>query len=73
MIAAIKIDLQTIAARLVEVFELAEFTATDAKDVAGERDLTRLVSAGLLCQQAGLFGGWSYTNAIPRNSDLAPA
>lgn len=62
MIAATEADLVTLTAHLFEVFELEEFSAEDAKDIVGEGELSRLVAAG-----------WSYTNAIPRNSDLVPA
>lgn len=73
MISKTNADLSLLATRLVEVFELEEFGAEAAKDIAEEEDLNSLVSAGLLCQQAGLFGGWSYSNAIPRSSNLASA
>lgn len=67
MIAAADTDLETIAARLVEVFELAEFTAADAKDIAGEGELSRLVAAARICEQARFFDGNVYTNQIPRS------
>lgn len=62
-------DLGTLAARLVEVFELAEFTEHDATGIAETDDLARLVAADWICEQGALFGEEVvYTNKILSDS-----
>lgn len=66
MLTLTQSDLKAQAARLIEVFECSEFTAAEAARVIGEGALTRLVSAGLVCEQPALFGETRYSNKIPR-------
>ncbi|MEQ9364776.1 MAG: hypothetical protein RIF32_11050 [Leptospirales bacterium] len=60
-----KADLKTVAARLVEVFELAPFTKAQALNYVQGEDLDRLITAQLVCEQYGLFGDCTCTNSIP--------
>ncbi|MEQ9364567.1 MAG: hypothetical protein RIF32_10000 [Leptospirales bacterium] len=58
-------DLRTLAARLIEVFELEEYTREQAIAVVPADDFDRLVPADYICRQPGLFGGCVFTNRIP--------